>query len=66
MWEKYLVIINCKSKGNKIGNISNEFKDTNLILQSNGLFPWKTVKEEHKARSYSKGVIKRRYGKIHR
>ena len=29
----------------KTGNISNEFKDTNLILQSNGLFPWKTVKE---------------------
>ena len=30
------------------GNIVNEFKDTNLILQSNGLFPWKTIKENIK------------------
>lgn len=27
------------------GSVLNEFKDTNLILQNNGLFPWKTIKE---------------------
>lgn len=32
-------------KNNKSGNILNKFKDTSLILQSNGLFPWKTIKE---------------------
>lgn len=30
---------------NNTGIIKNEFKDTNLILQNNGLFPWKTIKE---------------------
>lgn len=30
------------------GKILNGFKDTNLILQSNGLFPWKTIKENIK------------------
>ena len=42
----------------KTGNISNEFKDTNLILQSNGLFRWKTVKENIKLGLIVKGSSK--------
>lgn len=40
------------------GEISNKFKDTNLILQSNGLFPWKTIKENIKLGLIVKGTSK--------
>jgi ABC-type nitrate/sulfonate/bicarbonate transport system ATPase subunit len=45
-------------KENTSGNISNKFKDTNLILQSNGLFPWKTIKENIQLGLIIKGISK--------
>ena len=45
-------------KENTSGNISNEFKDTNLILQSNGLFPWKTIRENIQLGLIIKGISK--------
>lgn len=42
----------------RYGNILNEFKDTNLILQNNGLFPWKTIKENIKLGLIVKGTSK--------
>lgn len=40
------------------GEIINGFKDKGLILQNNGLFPWKTIKE-----NISLGLIARGYSK---
>lgn len=40
------------------GDILNNFTDTNLMLQNNGLFPWKTIEENIKLGLIVKGVSK--------
>lgn len=53
-----LLLSIANQKDIKSGKVSNEFKNTNLILQSNGLFPWKTIKENIKLGLIVKGTPK--------